>query len=96
MTAGLYSNRALAITFCGATITGGVNPITGTTGPVLIGGTNCAGNTISGRVEIYSNTGGVSYSGNTVTGSVLITGNSGGFQYSGNTATGGATVSGNT
>jgi hypothetical protein len=46
---------------------------------VLIGGTNCAGNGISGPVQVNRNTGGVSFVGSAVHGPVTITGNSGGF-----------------
>lgn len=91
----LSSTQASAVTLCEARVTGPL-AITGTTGPVALGGsTSCSGNTITGPVKITGNTGGVGFSGNTVSGPLTITGNSGGFTYSGNKLTGPITVSGN-
>jgi hypothetical protein len=50
--------------------------ITTSTGPVLFGGTGCAGNTVSGALSITHNTGGVSFSGNTIVGTAMVSGNS--------------------
>jgi len=94
ITGPLRSTGPLALTLCDATVSGPVT-ISGTTGPVLIGGTDCSGNNITGPVTITGNTGGVSFSGNTVTGPLAITNNSGGFLYSGNNVRGPATVHGN-
>jgi hypothetical protein len=83
-----------ALTVCAANISG---PVTASksAGPVLVGGSNCAGNSISGPVTITKGTGGLSFVGNTVHGPLTLTNNTGGFTYSGNTVTGPVTVSGN-
>ena len=90
----LQATGASALTVCGTKVQGSVT-VTGSTGSVLIGGTGCAGNTISGSVSITNNTGGVGFSKNSVTGSVTITGNTGGFQYSDNSVHGTTKVTGN-
>ncbi len=66
------------------------------TGYVLFGATSgCAGNTISGPVNITDGTGGLSFVGNKVSGPLTITNNKGGFSYSGNTVSGPINVTGN-
>jgi hypothetical protein len=94
ITGPITASGATALTMCATKVTGQVT-VTGTKGPVVIGGTGCAGNTITAAVSITSNTGGVGFSSNKVTGSLTIKSNSGGFQYSGNIVTGPVTISGN-
>jgi hypothetical protein len=94
----LSATTASALTICGSRLNG-QSTISGSTGPVSIGGTNCSTgskNSFGGGVSITKNTGGVVYVGNSVTGSVTITDNSGGMTYSGDTATGSVQVSDNT
>jgi hypothetical protein len=71
----------MAISFCGATLTGPVS-VVGTTGYVLIGANaddagGCGANTIVGPLTISSNTGGIEVSSDAVTGPVMVTNNSG-------------------
>jgi hypothetical protein len=82
------------LTMCATRLTGPMT-VSGSNRYVLVGGSGCAGNTITGAVAVTNNTGGVSFSGNKVTGSLTITGNRGGLQYSGNTVSGSVNVSGN-
>jgi hypothetical protein len=92
---GLISSGAKVISLCGLSIATGGLTISGSTGPVSVGGTACASNKIVGSVSITKNTGGVIYVRNAVNGSVTITGNSGGFTYNSDTATGGSTITNN-
>ena len=97
ITAPTNSTSARALTFCATTISAPIT-VSGSTGYVLIGGTAttpCAGNKISGTVNLSKNSGGLSFSRNSVTAPVTITNNSGGFTYTGNTITGPVTLSGN-
>ena len=95
ITAPISASAAKAIRLCGSTVSAPLT-VTGTTGPVLVGGAGCAGNTFSAPVNITGNTGGVGFSGNTSSAPVTITGNSGGFTNTGNTFNGPHTISGNT
>ncbi len=93
----LTASGASAVTLCALSLVGSIM-VTGSTGPVNIGGSTCPAhstNTLSGSVSITHNIGGVTYVGNSVTGSVAITNNSGGFTYLGNSASGTVTVSTN-
>ena len=65
ITGPVVANGAAAVRICGATITGPLT-ITGSTGPVLVGGAGCDPNTIIGPVRVTDNTGGVEVNGNTV------------------------------
>ena len=87
------------VRLCGATINAPLT-ISGATGLVLIGGDDatgtCAGNTITGPVELTGNKGGVEFNGNTVNGPLTISGTTGtlpppdpgSLHVSGNTVTG--------
>jgi hypothetical protein len=90
----LSSTGALGITVCGAKLSGSVS-VTTSSGPVLIGGTGCAGDTLGGSVALSSNTGGVSFGGDHLTGSLSISKNSGGVAISGNTIVGSVSVTTN-
>jgi hypothetical protein len=98
----LTATGAVAITLCAANVTANVTApftVTGTTGPVLVGGTTpaCLGNTLSAPVNIKNNTGGVGFSNNTASTPVTITNNSGGFTNKNDKYTGPPpTISGNT
>jgi len=74
------STGAGVIRLCGAAITGPFS-VTGSTGLVLAGGDAatgaCAGDTISGPVDLESNTAGVEFNGNTVGGPLTIKNTSG-------------------
>ncbi len=94
----LTASGASALTLCALSLEGGIM-VTGSTGPLNVGGSTCPAhstNTFSGSVSITHNIGGVTYVGNSVTGSVAITDNSGGFAYLGNSASETVTVSTNT
>ena len=94
----LTASGASVVTLCALSLEGSIM-VTGSTGPVNIGGSTCPAhstNTFSGSVSITHNTGGVTYVGNSVSGSVAITNNSGGFAYLGNSASETVTVSTNT
>ena len=87
------------VRICGATITVPLT-ISGATGLLVIGGDTatgaCAGNTITGPVELTGNKGGVEFNGNTVNGPLTISGttgtlpspDTGSLHLSGNTVTG--------
>jgi Tol biopolymer transport system component len=91
ITGSVVANGAAAARICGATITGPLT-ITGSTGPVLVGGEGCAPNTVVGPVRVTDNTGGVEVSGNRVVGPLRVTGNSAPVHAAGNTVTGPATI----
>ena len=91
----LSSSGALAITFCQATITGSVSTAT-TGGPVTVGGSGCAGDTIGGSVSVAGNSGGVSLQSSHITGSLSVSDNADGTVISANTITGSASVESNT
>ncbi|GLZ80642.1 endonuclease [Actinorhabdospora filicis] len=59
---------------CGSKVTGSVS-VSGSAGPVLLGGGNCAPNTITGSVSLSGNTGGVTVGGNAFTGALTCSGN---------------------
>jgi hypothetical protein len=93
----LTASGARAVALCSLSLDGSLM-VTGSTGPVDIGGPACPAqgtNTVSGSVTIIQNTGGVTYAGNSATGSVTITDNSGGFSATGNSASKTATIDGN-
>jgi hypothetical protein len=91
----LSATGALGLTACSTKVTGSVS-VTGSTGPAVLGGQGCAGDTIGGSLTASGNTAGVSAVGDTVTGSLNISGNSGGETITGNSVTGNATVHANT
>ncbi len=71
---GLRSTAGAAVQVCGATIVGVVD-IKGTTGPVRLGGSGCAANTVVGRISVVDASGGVVISGNQVVGGISCQGN---------------------
>jgi hypothetical protein len=87
ITGPVTANSAAVVRICGATITGPLT-ISGSTGPVLVGGEGCDANTITGPVRVSDNTGGVEVNGNTVVGPLRITGNAAPTHAAGNTVTG--------
>jgi hypothetical protein len=91
ITGRVVANGAAVVRICGATITGPLT-VTGSTGPVVVGGEGCDPNTIVGPVRITDNTGGVEVDGNTVVGPLRITGNAAPTDAAGNTVTGPATI----
>ncbi len=94
----LTASGASAVALCSLSLEGSMM-VTGSTGPVDIGGPACPAhgtNTVSGSVGITHNTGGVTYVGNSASGPITITNNSGGFAYSGNSASETVTVNANT
>jgi hypothetical protein len=94
----LTASGASAVTLCALSLTGNIL-VTGSSGPVNIGGPTCPAqstNAMWGSVGITHNTRGVTYVGNSVGGSVTITNNGGGFASSANTASGTVSVYGNT
>ncbi len=98
ITGDLTASGASAVALCALSLDGSLM-VTGSTGPVDIGGPACPArdtNTVSGSVGITHNTGGVAYEENSVSGSVTITDNSGGFANSENNDSETATVNGNT
>jgi outer membrane protein assembly factor BamB len=76
----LGSTGASAIRVCKATITASTTLTNG--GPVVVGDDDgsCAGNKLTGPVNITGNTAGVEFDGNTVSGPLTITGNTGTLQ----------------
>jgi hypothetical protein len=90
------SAAAASVTVTGTHIASPVT-VSGSTGPVVFGGTGAgAGDTIDGPVSISGNTGGVTFSANTVKAPLSIQHNRGGFTYGGNTVSGPTSVSDNT
>ena len=89
------ANKAARLLLCGATISGPVVATNGT-GPVVIGGPGCPGNTIAGPVTVTGNTAGVLIEGNVIKGPLTVTGNEGGTTVTNNTVFGPLTVTGNT
>jgi len=103
---GLRASRADAVTVCGSNIRGSLY-VAHSTGPVLVGdagddSASCAGNTISGRVNLTGNTANTELGANH-TGSVAFNNNTGptapaseaGPEVEGNTITGHLTCGGN-
>jgi len=89
----LTSTGATALSFCGASLNSTVS-ISGTTGPVRIGGpggSGCAGVKVASSLTLKSNTGGISVVGNTLSGTVLATGNTHGLFFSANKVSGSVT-----
>jgi fermentation-respiration switch protein FrsA (DUF1100 family) len=89
------ANKAARLLLCGATVSGPVVATNGT-GPVVIGGPGCPGNTIAGPVTVTGNTAGVLVEGNIIKGPLSVTGNQGGTTVTNNTVFGPLTVTGNT
>ncbi len=89
------ANIAARLLLCGATISGPVVATNGT-GPVVIGGPGCPGNSIAGPVTVKGNTAGVLIEGNVIEGPLTVTGNEGGTTVTNNTVFGPLTVTGNT
>jgi hypothetical protein len=71
VTGPITTNGAGTVKICGTTVTGAVN-ITGSTGPVWVGGTGCAGNSIGGTLTLASNTAGLRVSDNSIGGAADI------------------------
>jgi hypothetical protein len=88
------ANGAARLLLCGARISGPVEATDGT-GPVVIGGPGCPGNTIAGPVTVKGNTAGVLIEENVIKGPLTVTGNSGGTQVSNNSVSGPVKVHGN-
>ena len=91
ITGPLDSKSANAIRVCAATVRGPVT-ISGSSGPVLVGGEACDPNTIVGPLRVTDNTGGVEVNGNHVIGPLRVTGNSAPVHAVGNTVTGPVTI----
>ncbi len=89
------ANKAARLRLCGATISGPVSATNGT-GPVVLGGPGCPGNTINGPVTVKGNAGVVVIESNVVKGPLSVTGNEGGATVTNNTVFGPLTVTGNT
>ncbi|MEW2066843.1 ParB/Srx family N-terminal domain-containing protein [Streptomyces sp. NPDC007346] len=70
----LQSDRAAAIHVCGSSLSGPL-AISGTAGPVRLGGPGCTANSVTGAVVLTGNTGGVQLAANTVTGPVVCSAN---------------------
>jgi fermentation-respiration switch protein FrsA (DUF1100 family) len=95
VTGSITVTQAARLRLCDATIKARVKASNGT-GPVVIGGPGCPGNTILGSVVVKGNTGGVLVEGNTIKGALTVTGNSGGTSVSSNSVSGMTNVKGNT
>jgi hypothetical protein len=91
ITGPVMSDGAAAVRICGATITGPLT-ISGSRGPVDVGGDGCDSNTIVGPVRVTDNAGGVEVSGNRVIGPFRVTGNTAPVHAAGNAVTGPMTV----
>jgi hypothetical protein len=85
------ASGAAAVRLCNATITGPLT-ISASTGPVLVGGSGCAGNTVTGPVRVTDNAAGVDVVGNTIDGRLRVTGNTGPVHAAGNAVTGPVTI----
>jgi MBG domain (YGX type)/Putative Ig domain len=76
----IHASGATVVRLCGSMLTGSLS-VSGSTGLVLIGGDAatgpCAGNSVTGPVDLRNNRGGVEFNGNSVTGSLSITGTTG-------------------
>ena len=70
----MKASGAAEVTLCDSSVLGSVD-VSGSTGPVQIGGAECAAIQVAGTVKLTNNTGGVSVSGNTVVGSLSCSGN---------------------
>ncbi|MFE5935580.1 Ig-like domain-containing protein [Streptomyces sp. NPDC056470] len=70
VTGGLSADGALALSLCGARLTGPLT-VRGTTGPVVL----CEGSSVTGPATFESNTGGTTLHGTTVTGPLRCEGN---------------------
>ena len=80
VTGPVKATGAELVRICGSRLTGPLT-VDGSDGPVVVGGDAgtgpCAGNTITGSVQLTNNTAGVEFNSNRVTGPVTITGNTG-------------------
>jgi len=94
VTGPVTATEAARLRLCAATISGPVRASDGT-GPVVVGGPGCPGNTITGPVVIKNNRAGVLVEGNTIKGPLTVTGNSGGTTVGGNSVSGPTKVEGN-
>ncbi|MFB7495084.1 ParB/Srx family N-terminal domain-containing protein [Streptomyces sp. NPDC056161] len=74
VTGPVTADRARTVQWCGTTVTGPVS-VTGTSGPVVLGGTGCTVDAVTGPVVLTGNSGGVTVSGTTVTGPLTCSGN---------------------
>jgi hypothetical protein len=74
ITSAVKATGASGVTMCGTRV-GGVVQISGSTGPVRLGGTGCASNDIVGAVRLDANTGGVVVAGNEIVGVLACNGN---------------------
>ena len=90
----LHATGAALLSICGSTVTGPVN-VSGSTGPVQIGGAGCAPSTITGPVTLSGNTGGIQLSGTTITGPVTVNNNTGGTVVAASNITGSLGCTGN-
>lgn len=94
VSAPVTANKAARLFFCGARISGRVTAADGT-GPVVIGGPGCPGNTITAPLTATANTAGVLIEGNVIKGSLTVMGNSGGTTVDHNSVSGPINVAGN-
>jgi fermentation-respiration switch protein FrsA (DUF1100 family) len=94
VSAPVTADEAARLLLCGAKISGRVTATNGT-GPVVIGGPGCAGNTITAPVTVTGNTAGVLIEGNVIKGPLTVTGNSGGTTVDNNSVSGPINVAGN-
>jgi hypothetical protein len=80
VTGPVKASGAELVRICGSRLTGALTA-DGSDGPVVVGGDAdtgpCAGNTITGAVQLTNNTAGVEFNNNRVVGPVTITGNAG-------------------
>jgi hypothetical protein len=91
ITGPVVADSAAVVRICGATITGPLT-ISGSTGPVLVGGEGCDPNTVVGPVRVIDNAAGVDVNANRVTGPFRVTGNAVPVHVSGNAVTGPAVI----
>jgi hypothetical protein len=91
----LSARSPARLAVCGSAVSGPAS-VTGAAGPVLLGGTPCAADTITGLVTLTGDTGGVTLDGATISGPARITGNAGPVTVIGNTISGPASITGNT
>ena len=82
-------------TFCGSKTVRGAISATGGKGAVLVGGTDCAANTIDGAVTFDANQAGVQLAQSFVADAVTASANLGGTTISGNQVVGALTCTGN-
>jgi hypothetical protein len=95
----IHASGATVVRICGSSLSGALS-VAGSTALVLIGGDAatgpCAGNTMSGAVDLSSNHGGVEFNNNRISGPVTIAGttgtlpppDTGSVHATGNTSTG--------